>query len=81
MNVVWQPEAPRLTVGQWHFSPALLKKPTPELPEYYKMLTFRLKRAINGRGDQADPVMVAALQELENDPNLNWLKEAQHDNC
>lgn len=81
MEVVWQPEQPRLTTGQWHFPPALLKNPTPELPEYYDRLVFSLRRAINGRGKNADPVMAAALRELENDPSLDWLKEEQNDNC
>ena len=80
MDVRFQPDAPRLTVGQRYFSPALLKEPTPELPEYYNSLLFRLRRAINGRGENADAQMVAALQELEADPALAWLKEDNHDN-
>lgn len=81
MEAVWQPEHPHLmTVGQWYFPPALLKNPVPELPEYYKRLLFSLHRAINGRGSDADPMMSAALQELESNAELNWLKEENHDN-
>lgn len=80
MEAVWQPESPRLTVGQWYLPPALLKNPAPELPEYYSRLIFSLRRAITGRGKNADPVMTAALLELENDPALNWLKEESYDN-
>lgn len=80
MEVIWQPEYPRLTVGQWYFPPALLEKPAKELPEYYQRLIFSLRRAINGRGENADPVMAAALKELEENPSLDWLKENHDDN-
>lgn len=82
MEVYFEPQYPRLTVGQYYFPPALLENPAPELPEYYGRLLFSLRRAIQGRGEQADPQMVAALNELEemtNDPNLTWLKEGSHD--
>ncbi len=80
MLVQWDPDAPRLTVGQKYFPPALLINPTPELPEYYRDVLFRLRRVITGRKEQADPEMQAALTELENDPALDWLKEEHHDN-
>ncbi len=78
MEVLWQPDAPRLTVGQQHFPPAILESPCREVAEYYQRLLFRLRRAIDGRGDKADPQMQAALQELEalaDDPALTFLKE------
>ena len=78
MEVIFQPDYPRLTVGQWYFPPALLENPAEELPEYYQRLCFSLRRAINGRKENADPQMIAALNELEalgNDPALTWLKE------
>ena len=81
IEAVWQPDAPQPTVGQGSFSPALLKDPAPELPAYYQRLIFRLRRAIAGRGQAADPIMTAALKELENDPALSWLKEDSHGNC
>lgn len=81
MEVIWQPEAPRLTVGQWYFPPALLLHPTPELWEYYDWILMRLRRAINGRGENADPHMLHALQELENDEAIKHLKENHNDNC
>ena len=65
MEVIWQPEHPRLTVGQWYFPPALLENPAKELPEYYARTVFRLRRAVNSRGEQADLEMVTALKELE----------------
>lgn len=81
MLVQWDPDAPQLTVGQKYFPPALLINPTPELPEYYRNVLFRLRRVIIGRKEQADPEMQAALTELENDPALDWLKEEHNDNC
>ena len=81
MEVYWQPQYPRLTVGQWYFPPALLENPGPELPEYYRDVSFRLRRAIHGQGVNADPILVEALNELETDPDLIWLKEKHNDNC
>lgn len=80
MEVCWQPESPRLTAGQCYFPPALLKKPTNELSEYYQSILFRLRRAITGQGENPDPILKNALTELENDPQLTWLKEARNDN-
>lgn len=75
-EVVWQPEQPKLTVGQRYFPPALLENPSKELPEYYQQLLFRLRRAINGQGEHADPDMIAALAELEQSSCYCHLKEA-----
>ena len=80
MEVYWQPEYPRLTVGQFYFPPALMENPAKELPEYFQNVLFRLRRAISGQGEHADPVLCSALAELENDPDLTWLKEENHDN-
>ena len=75
MEVYYEPEYPRLTEGEWYFPPALMENPGVELPEYFQRVLFSLHRAINGRGENADPVMEKALKELENDESLNWLKE------
>lgn len=64
MEVTFDPAAPRLTVGQQHFPPAMLKEQTPETLEYLDRLLFSLNRANQGRGENADPEMVAAFQEL-----------------
>ena len=84
MEVLWQPEYPRLTVGEWYFPPALLENPAEELPAYYQSVVFRLNRAVTAQGEHADPVMVQALEEvkqLADDPCLAWLKEEKHGNC
>lgn len=84
MEVLWQPDYPRLTVGEFYFPPALLENPGKDLPEYYQNVVFRLRRAVTGQGDSADSMMVAALEELKKlveDPCLTWLKEKRNDNC
>lgn len=83
MEVYWQPDYPRLTVGERYFPPALLENPAAELPEYYRSILFRLRRAISGQGENADPEMRSALNELislTNNPSLDWLKEEHNDN-
>ena len=78
MEVLWQPDYPRLTIGEYYFPPALLENPAEELPAYYQSVVFRLNRAVTAQGEHADPVMVRALEEvraLADDPCLTWLKE------
>ncbi len=79
MEVLWIPESPRLTVGQWYFPSVLLNEPGPEVPAYYQQILFRLNRAVKAQGEQADPIMVQALNELESFPQ--WRKEEKNDNC
>lgn len=76
MEVIWEP-GHTLSPGECYFPPALLENPGPELPEYYRQTVFRLRRAVQGQKEQADPEMVAALQELlslPEDPALRWLR-------
>lgn len=65
MEVIWQPDYPKLTVGEWYFPPAILENPSKEVPEYYKSILFRLNRAITGRGETDDSEMAMALAELK----------------
>lgn len=84
LEVIWQPEYPRLISWQYYFPPALLETPSKDLPAYYQRLLFSLRRAISGRGEQADPQMILALQELEaltDDPAFGFLKEDTYDHC
>ena len=69
MEVFFSPCAPRLTVGQRYFPPALFVEPSPILREYYEDVLFRLQRAVNGRGEHADADMMNAIKELE---ELKW---------
>ena len=84
MEVEFRPEHPRLSVGEYYFPPALLENPAKELPEYYARLLFSLRQAVTNQKENADPQMVAALDELEHltdDPALDFLKEENHGNC
>lgn len=62
MEVLWQPDAPKLTVGQWYFPPALLKKPSPQTAEYYRWVMDGLRIAAGHRPDDEN---LRALKELE----------------
>lgn len=77
MKLIYQPGTV-LTPGQWYFSPGLIN--SPELAEYYDQVIFRLRRAVIGQKEQADPILVQALNELEQDPALQKFKEANYDN-
>lgn len=77
MEVIWK-AGHKLTPGECYFPPALLLNPDKELPAYYHSVIQKLQRAIHGRGENADPFHIAALQELTQlaeTPELSWLKE------
>ena len=77
LEAVWQPDAQKLTAGQCYFSPPLLTRPTEETAEYFQRLLFSLRRAISGRGENADANMIIALKELESlEGEHKWLREA-----
>ncbi len=78
MEVLWQPDYPKLTVGEWYFPPAILENPSMDVPEYYKSILFRLNRAITGRGETENSELVIALTELKalaQQQELKWLEE------
>lgn len=62
MEVLWHPEAPRLTEGQWYFPPALLKQPSVQTAEYYRWVVDGLRIAAQHRPDEENQ---PALKELE----------------
>ena len=65
-----------LTAGGCHFSPALLRHPTKDLPAFYRWVVGGLKMIVENQGEHAHPFKVQALEELTNLPEeLNWLKE------
>lgn len=63
MEVVWAPDAPRLSVGQWYLSPAILENPGAEAKEYCQRIVDGLRLAVTHRDD---PEKKQALEELEN---------------
>ncbi len=62
MNVVWDPAAPGLTVGQWYFPPALTANPSPEVQAYFAWVLDGLRIAV---AHQDDTEKKQALAELE----------------
>lgn len=79
MEVIYE-NAPVLTYGQCFLSPALRSIITAELAEYYQRVCKNLHLTVDSKGDHADKFYVAALAELENDPDLYPLKEVQNGN-
>lgn len=61
MEVLFSPDAPRLTPGQWHISPALLKNDCPETAAYCRRILDGLRLAADHRHD---PEKKQALEEL-----------------
>ena len=75
MEVFWQPEHPRLTVGECGFPPALLENPRPETAEYYRRLREGLALAV-AHGEQGEKAQALAyLEGLASVPEQQWLKE------
>ena len=62
MEVCWNPDAPRLTVGQWYLPPALMTNAYPETAEYVFRILEGLRLAVQHRND---PEKQQALKELE----------------
>ncbi len=62
MDVRWEPEAPRLTLGQCYFSPALLAHPGADLTAYYEYVVRGLEIAL---AHQQDAQKAQALTELQ----------------
>ena len=82
MQVLWQPGI-SLTCGQWYFPPAMQAQPSADAAAYYRWIKNGLVKIVSSRGDNADPTLIKALEELEAlelDPALGWLKEEHYDN-
>ena len=63
MEVLWNPEAPRLTVGQCYFSPALCSCTAPESAEYRRWVVEGLRLAVQHRPDAENQKALAELEE------------------
>ena len=62
MEVIWKPDAPRLTVGQWYIPSALRCNAYPETAEYVFRVLEGLQLAVS---HQNNPEKKQALEELE----------------
>ncbi len=65
MEVLWNPETPKLTVGEWYFSPALRDCMAPETHEYYRWVVDGLKLAVQHRPDAENQRALAELEEMK----------------
>lgn len=65
MDISYAPHRPRLTAGQCYFPPAMLVHPGKETREYYERTLKNLRLAIDARGEEAAPELVAISQELK----------------
>ena len=63
MEVLWNPEAPRLTVGQCYFSPALCSCTAPEAAKYRRWVVDGLRLAVQHRPDAENQQALAELEE------------------
>ena len=75
MEVYYEPEHPRLSVGEWYFPPALLENPSAEVPAYYKWVTDGLRIATAHQDDAEKKQALAELEALAEQRELTWLKE------
>ena len=77
MEAVYSPGHP-LSVGDCWLPPVLLEAPREELKEYYRRVIGGLRVAA---AHKKEPELIAALNELDANPALQWLKEADYGNC
>lgn len=78
MDVVYAPQKPRLSVGEWFFPNVLCTDATVDTAEYYRRVRHGLRLAVSARGAENVPDRAAALRALEalaQRPELSFLKE------
>ena len=75
MEVWWQPDYPKLTVGEAYFPPALLENPARDLPAYYRWVTEGLRIATAHKDDPEKKQALEELTALAEQDELTWLKE------
>ena len=73
MEVYWEPEYPRLTVGEWYFPPALLENPSHEVPAYFHWVTQGLRIATAHKEDPEKHQALTELEALAQTEELRWL--------
>ena len=75
MEVYWEPDYPRLTVGEWYFPPALLENPSAEVPAYFRWVTEGLRIATTHIDDTEKKQALLELENLSKNENLGFLTE------
>ena len=75
MEVCYQPDYPRLSLGECWFPPALLENPGPETIEYFRRIYDGLRLAVE-HGESGEKAQALAFMDaLAATPELTWLKE------
>ena len=75
MEVYFEPEYPRLTVGEWYFPPAILENPSDKVPAYFAWVRKGLEITLAHQEDGEKRAALDHLNALAADPNLNFLTE------
>lgn len=75
MEVYWQPDDPKLTIGQWYFPPALLENPGQDTIAYYHWVVEGLRIATEHKLDARKQQALQELLALAENPDLSFLKE------
>ena len=75
MEVYYEPDYPRLSVGEWYFPPALLENPSDKVPAYFAWVRKGLQITLEHQEDEEKQAALAYLDALAADPNLNFLTE------
>ena len=75
MEVYFEPEYPRLTVGEWYFPPAILENPSDRVPAYFAWVRKGLQITLEHQEDEEKREALDYLDGLAADPNLNFLTE------
>ena len=65
MDIVYAPDAPRLTEGQCYISPALLAHPSQALWEYCARITEGLQLAVEHQQDTQKKAILEELQKMD----------------
>lgn len=75
MEVYYEPDYPRLTVGEWYFPPALLENPDVQLPAYYRWVKKGLEITLEHQEDEEKRAALEYLNTLAADRCLRFLTE------
>lgn len=75
MEVLWDPAAPRLTPGGCFIPPVMAASADQDTQAHCRWVYREMKKILDSRGCEAPPLMAQALCQLEQDPQLAFLKE------
>ena len=75
MQVTYEPEYTRLSVGQWYFPPALLENPSDQVSAYFAWVKKGLEITLAHQADGEKQEALRYLNTLSADPNLTFLTE------